>query len=274
LDLILCRNVLIYFEPQIVCAVQTRLFAALAPGGWLVLGASDPPMPPIDACEKVVTEAGIFYRRGGRTISTCAIAVKPAESAAAPHGRGSPPIGQPNPDAPVSDRATPSAFALGDAAVPRQQEGAGLSSSAEKPGAEPDAWAALVGELANRGDAIAAEHTALEGIGRYPLVPELHHLRALLLLGLGRLDEAAEAARRLLYLDRKLAFGHLTLAVILQRMGKADEAARAFRNAESLLAAQRPDSVVPLAEGRCAGLLAETVRGQLSILCGSGEPTV
>jgi chemotaxis protein methyltransferase CheR len=37
-DLVLCRNVLIYFEPGTATAVIRRLAAALAPGGTLVLG--------------------------------------------------------------------------------------------------------------------------------------------------------------------------------------------------------------------------------------------
>jgi chemotaxis protein methyltransferase CheR len=40
-DLIFCRNVLIYFSQGARRAVAQRLFAALAPGGWLVLGRSE-----------------------------------------------------------------------------------------------------------------------------------------------------------------------------------------------------------------------------------------
>lgn len=40
-DLVLCRNVLIYFEAHTVAPVLQQLRAALAPGGRLVLGAAD-----------------------------------------------------------------------------------------------------------------------------------------------------------------------------------------------------------------------------------------
>src|ERR687886_515198 len=44
LDLVLCRNVLMYFDPRRVADVAARLFATLAPGGWLLAGPFDPPL--------------------------------------------------------------------------------------------------------------------------------------------------------------------------------------------------------------------------------------
>ncbi len=41
LDLVLCRNVLIYFERSVMRAVIERMHAALVPGGWLLLGHSE-----------------------------------------------------------------------------------------------------------------------------------------------------------------------------------------------------------------------------------------
>ncbi|MGH2841837.1 MAG: CheR family methyltransferase, partial [Solirubrobacteraceae bacterium] len=40
-DLIVCRNVLIYFEPDVVTAVLASLERVLAPGGTLLLGTAD-----------------------------------------------------------------------------------------------------------------------------------------------------------------------------------------------------------------------------------------
>ena len=59
MDLILCRNVLIYFDSDAVAAVARRLLASLADGGWLLLGASDPMLINLVPCEVVVTRAGL-----------------------------------------------------------------------------------------------------------------------------------------------------------------------------------------------------------------------
>lgn len=43
-DAVLCRNAIIYFEPQVARAVLARLAGALAPGGLLLLGPVDLPL--------------------------------------------------------------------------------------------------------------------------------------------------------------------------------------------------------------------------------------
>ena len=40
-DVILCRNVLMYFTPEAAKKVIRRLYGALAPGGWLMVGAAE-----------------------------------------------------------------------------------------------------------------------------------------------------------------------------------------------------------------------------------------
>jgi chemotaxis protein methyltransferase CheR len=64
MDLILCRNVLIYFDRVSVGRVARRLFDSLAEGGWLVAGASDPPLAADAPFETVLTDQGVLYRRG------------------------------------------------------------------------------------------------------------------------------------------------------------------------------------------------------------------
>ena len=63
LDLILCRNVLIYFGRETVKAVARRLFDSLAEGGWLLLAAGDPIIDDYAPFETIVTEKGVAYRR-------------------------------------------------------------------------------------------------------------------------------------------------------------------------------------------------------------------
>src|SRR5690606_3348380 len=65
LDLILCRNVLIYFDAATIAHVAQRLIDSLSDDGWLVLGASDPAISEMVDCEVVLTHAGLVYRRPG-----------------------------------------------------------------------------------------------------------------------------------------------------------------------------------------------------------------
>jgi chemotaxis protein methyltransferase CheR len=68
MDLILCRNVLIYFDRETIRRVALRLYQSLAPGGWLIAASSDPPLR--DHAPFAVLaheEEGLVYQRGVRT---------------------------------------------------------------------------------------------------------------------------------------------------------------------------------------------------------------
>ncbi|NND95760.1 MAG: hypothetical protein HKN47_00355 [Pirellulaceae bacterium] len=63
LDLILCRNVLIYFDRTTVDEISERLFRCLAPGGWLITASGDPSLRVGAGFSTVMTDHGTFYQR-------------------------------------------------------------------------------------------------------------------------------------------------------------------------------------------------------------------
>lgn len=62
-DLILCRNVLVYFSPDAVRTVVPHLLEVLAPGGALLFGPMDLPEPPPGLSRCGAPELQIFRRR-------------------------------------------------------------------------------------------------------------------------------------------------------------------------------------------------------------------
>ncbi len=62
-DLVLCRNVLIYFEARTATAVIRRLAAALRPGGTLVLGPIELPLGQEAGLSPVEEGAATVLRR-------------------------------------------------------------------------------------------------------------------------------------------------------------------------------------------------------------------
>jgi chemotaxis protein methyltransferase CheR len=67
-DLVLCRNVLIYFEPSAATAALERLAGALRPGGALVLGPVELPLASSVDLEQVADgEATLLVRPGARS---------------------------------------------------------------------------------------------------------------------------------------------------------------------------------------------------------------
>jgi chemotaxis protein methyltransferase CheR len=63
LDLILCRNVLIYFDRPVMLDVVEAMHASLVPGGWLLLGHSETLWRLYDGFELVRHDDAFLYRR-------------------------------------------------------------------------------------------------------------------------------------------------------------------------------------------------------------------
>jgi chemotaxis protein methyltransferase CheR len=62
-DAVLCRNVLIYFEPPTAAEILYRLVASLAPGGYLVLSPVELPLASPLALEWIEIGGGTVLRR-------------------------------------------------------------------------------------------------------------------------------------------------------------------------------------------------------------------
>ena len=62
LDLILCRNVLIYFNPPTAARVVEKLLVSLAPGGVLVLGPVEAPFAAGRDLERLEEDGATIFR--------------------------------------------------------------------------------------------------------------------------------------------------------------------------------------------------------------------
>jgi chemotaxis protein methyltransferase CheR len=268
MDLIFCRNVLIYLGPEVIASVAARMLSALNEGGWLILSASDPPLGTLADCETVATPAGVAYRRrGGQNLA------RPVADTATPEWHGSREVdaaAEPTSVAPAAvDARVPTAaglYALGD----YPGAAAAAASTIALGSGAPEDWALWARSLANQGKLEDASRTCDAGLQKHPLDAEITGLRAVLLLsGGGRVDEAAAAARRALYLDRSNIVAHLMLAQALVRLDECAGALRALRNAARLLAAIPEDQLVRGADDESAGRLLSQVQLQIRLLEGA-----
>lgn len=62
-DLVVCRNVTIYFDDGATQRLYRALISALAPGGWLILGSSDPLPADTGKLERVEVADTVLWRR-------------------------------------------------------------------------------------------------------------------------------------------------------------------------------------------------------------------
>jgi chemotaxis protein methyltransferase CheR len=235
MDLILCRNVLIYFDHATARRVAAQLFESLAEGGVLLTGGADPLLTEGGLFDIEVTRVGLVYRRARRAAGPKLARVSPAR----------PPFAVP------SIREGASAVTMETA--PRADPGSGEVETAEK------AFGHVL-ELANREGAEEAERRTQAELLRHPLDAPLHYLAATLLLALGRHEEAEGQAQRALFLDRTLAVAHFLMGTLLRQREEAAGALRAFRNVRDLCAARPADEIVLAGDGtRAAGLQSAAV---------------
>lgn len=256
-DLLLCRNVLIYLDPDIARRIARRFVDVLAPGGWLLLGASDPWLSGIASLEAVPTGAGVIYRKP--LASTPSVRVPMLRST------------RPSQPRPPSDPAVRDPIARDGAPTTDVPDGNAATAAGGREAvtdAPDDATAAIgrIREFADRGELKAAERACAAAIERDVQSAELRALQALLLAEAGHVEAAIDAARAALYLDPRLIPAHLALGGARTRLGRRTEAAAAFRSAERLLADIDVAQAVPGAGGALAGELAELARTQIRLL--------
>lgn len=275
LDLILCRNVMIYFDQDTVKAMAKRLFDSLCEGGWLITASGDPSLADFANFDLVVSDRGVFYRRPiPRVLALDAAPPQPSD--VAENGQSVWPdhlmIDQPtsrdnDPEpAELTDHAVTQRLSLSEAHAALARGDYQLAVEfTENILADPAACVIHIKALAN----IDTQQAVLccESLAdRHSLTPDLHFLHAILLMELNLDVEAVQAIQRVVFLDRSLAIGHFLLGSILQRRGALEGARRAFRNARNLCQNDAPDELVPLSDNETAGELARVAEIQLATI--------
>lgn len=191
MDLILCRNMLIYFSAPAVQTAVAGLQAALAKDGWLLVAPAEASAERFRPLAPVNFPGAIFFRAGAPRTEPAA-ARKPAPSARPPRRRPSRAGHTPPHPHPPSAPAAPDARAL----------------------------LALARAAADRGNLSEAQDLCRAAIGADRLDPEAHRLLAAIHQERGEIAAALDALRRALYLDPDSAEVHLGLGQLLVRQGE------------------------------------------------------
>ena len=199
MDLILCRNVLIYFHPEAVRIVAEKLAASLAEGGYLVTGHTELLGCPLPSLQSRVFPEGVVYERGATNARPAPLPQSPASPGVIP-----PP---PAETLPVSGARPP----VRDSVMERAQG------------------------LADRGDYQAAEEACKEALNADLLQPAPHFLLAQLAQLRGNYREAEGQLNQTLYLAPDHIAAHLELAALLERAGRPERAQARRRTAHDLL---------------------------------------
>lgn len=270
-DLILCRNVLIYFDPKATQETSQRLARSLSEDGWLVTGPSDPVLD-LDAwCDLVPTPCGMLYRRRHLSAQRAPTLQThdgwQASFAGARRARVRSPEQSTQPWAPqVAPVPAPPARA------------ATVARTRDEPAPAPQTDRALapveqVRLVLREHGSTPAEAACRDLLERHPLLAELHGLHALLLVDLARDGDAAEAARRAVYLDRTLVMMDMLIATMAERRGDAAGAARTYGALAQACRARAAKELVPLGDGLTHEALAALAEQREAALSQAADET-
>lgn len=285
MDVVFCRNVLMYFAPRQARRVVANLHRCLTDGGWLIVSPTEASNSLLAPFQPVRFPEALLYRKAEGPAWPVAPAVNwakagmpwpaaPADTLAVvpPAAETTEAYAQPSgakPESPVPSTPAPTG-------VPRLAPPVAAATELYQQGRYDEAEEVLTGLLAggpidakalallariraNRGKLDEALEWCEKAIREDRLDPAVHYLKANILVEQGRLEEAAAGFRRVLYLDPRFPLAYFALGNLLKRQGKSREAARQFANALELLGGCDPHSVVPEAEGLTAGRLREVI---------------
>jgi chemotaxis protein methyltransferase CheR len=267
MDVVFCRNVLMYFGAEAARRVVEKLANALLDGGWLFVSPVEIPQAALPQLQRIEFPGAIIHRKARATTS---YATPTASTPRFDEGLSS--ASQPEPwrpeafasaTVPVRAGDAPASSAA-DAAVPFEQ-GRHTDAAARLDEISPNAGDAATMALAARACANQGRLSeALEWCDKALAADKLNagwsYLRAAILQEQGLADDAIVALRRALYLDQEYALAHFALGNLLGRQGRQRDAERHFRNALSILSACPQETVLTEAEGITAGTLAELIR--------------
>lgn len=290
MDLILCRNVLIYFDEATNRKVVERFYACLDDTGWLVVGHAEPSQAVFHQFTARNFPGAILYQKPEVEITalessqpvvpapfsfdfsprpeTPVIPILPTRPVVNPSVPAAPapvhPVGHLHklPPPPPEIQSAMVLYEVGRLEEALQQ----LTAQAQ---ANPNViWPPyLIAKLyANRREFKNAEPWIDRVLVLEPLMAPAHYLRGLILQELGRLEQSLTAFRACVYADPQFLLGHFSLARLLGRLGQPTRALKALQNLEELLVGQKRETLVPDGDGLTIGRLSEFVSAQKELL--------
>jgi chemotaxis protein methyltransferase CheR len=202
-DIIICRNVTIYFDEPTTRSIVKRFYAALNNEGWLMVGHAEPMASTYQDFMARNFPDTTFYQKITTDLTPVPIESKPVPK--------------------VEKKTEP---------TPRQPKATSKTPAETK----PEVTVQMVRTVVDKEDWDTAISLLSILESQNPMGSEVHYLRGLVLMHGGALDAARQALRRALYCEPRYALAHYTMGEIAVQEGDFMAAKRAWLLAERAVA--------------------------------------
>lgn len=226
MDVILCRNALMYFTPTQASKAIGNFRRSLVPEGWLIVSPVEVSQAMFPGFTAVNFPGAVLYRKGEPPAAACPAVAHPLPEPP-PHFEPTAPLHAPAPPAPPNHSTR-------------------------------------VRSLANEGRLEKALSACDGWLAANKLDPAAHYLRAIVLQELGERLEARRSLQRTIFLDPAYALAHFALGNLARGDDRRVEAEKHFGNALAALRALPPEAPLPESDGLAAGRLAEIIESLLT----------
>lgn len=230
MDMILCRNVLIYLDREAVARCIQKFAECLRPSGWLILAPTEVPLEPPSGLTLSQLKTGpLVLRRDGDH-------PRPAAESARPRHRLD--SSATRPAVPVAPPPTPAPLVAAPPPPP--------------PAPVPESLLEEARRAADRGELAVALARATSCVEAAPVATSGWVLLGTVQEELGLVDDAVESLRRALYLDSGLAVAYLQMARV--QLAKGDPGTlRSLANFRKIVESSPSGELLPEGHGLTVG---------------------
>jgi chemotaxis protein methyltransferase CheR len=235
MDIVMCRNVLMYFTSERAAHAVDNLYRSLVPNGWFLVAPCETSQVLFKDFAMVGFPDAIFYRKLAEPVPSFSVPAAPAPFQQMPQA-----------DHPQRDRT----FAVV------------LPAPVTPPTVISPAHSAQA--LANQGRLAEAGEVCSRSISVDPLNASHRFLRALVQQEMGMLGDAVKSLEQALYLDQDFVMAHFALANLGKRLGRHALSLRHYKGALRLLETVEAGSLLPESDGITAGRLQQVIRSAMA----------
>ncbi|MBT9612564.1 MAG: chemotaxis protein CheR [Burkholderiales bacterium] len=248
MDVIFCRNVLMYFTPERVKAAAQNYYRSLVDGGWLIVSPAETSNALFAPFTAVAFPGVVLYRKTAEAEHRATVVQYPSPALVLP---------------PEALTTPPAPIVPPEPMVVETMHAAPIHDAPSKP-VDHAALSRNARECANQGRLAEATGWCEKAIAADKLNPAHYYLLATIRQEEGQTNEAVQSLNHALYLNPGFVLAHFALGNFRLSQGRHREAERHFGNALALLRQYPRGETLPESDGLTAGRLAEIIASVIS----------